>query len=216
MRTVAGGYLFPVFRKNFRGGENILSECKGRIKVKVEVTAYAPCPIHLGKSTQFCGCLPIVTGHSVDEYDLETTAFMQLVMTNILAGGSQSIKDTGGTSRTIANNSAASALTIVAGSGTTTPTVADYALASPIAGASGYTTSVTVGSLSESGSSGSCTVTGTISNTSGGNLTYGEIGLEVTVSTYVFLICHDLTNGASGYVVSNNGTLACTYTISNS
>ena len=60
------------------------------------------------------------------------------------------------------------------------------------------------------------TVTATITNSSGGNLLYKEIGLAVTVthsaSPYYFLLCHDQVNSGSGYTVSNSGTLSVTYT----
>jgi hypothetical protein len=169
-------------------------------------------------STQFCGCPPIISAHRIDEDDLQTAQWAQLGITNLLAGGSQTVKDTSGNTHTVTNNSAVSAPTIVAGTGTTAATVADNALGTPVSGSSGDTTSVTVGSLTESGSSGSYTITGTITNSTAAVINYGEVGVTITVATYVYLILHDAPINTSTpyyYPVSPNGTLAVTYTVSN-
>jgi hypothetical protein len=186
----------------------------------LEVTIYAPCKKHkrpdgIPMSTQFCGCKPIITGHT-KTHALQTGQWAQIGIVNMLDGATQTITDTSNATHSVTANSAVSAPTLVAGSGTTTPAVSDYKLQTQLSGTSGYTTSVTSGgSLTESGSSGTYTITGTITNGSGGNLTYAEIGMTVTIGGNVFLILHDLTNGASGYVVSNGGTCAITYTITN-
>ncbi len=140
--------------------------------------------------------------------DISVTALAGLILNNIL-NTAQSVKDTTNTARALSANSAASALTIIAGSGTTTPAFTDYSLTTAISGSSG-----TVSGTANAISGTSFTVTGTLTNSSGGDLTYAEIGITVTVATYVFLLTHDLTNGSTGYVISNGGTGATTITFS--
>jgi hypothetical protein len=55
-------------------------------------------------------------------------------------------------------------------------------------------------------------VTGTITNSSGSDITYKEIGLTIVMQTWIFLITHDTINAGAGYLVSNGGTLAVTET----
>ncbi len=150
----------------------------------------------------------VLTGVYKNEYDLGTKQFAQLVQTNIL-DTAQTITNTSGTGESIAVNSASTSPTILAGTGTTAAAVTDYALQTPTSGSSG-SIAATINAYSGSGTSGNFTVTGTITNTSGSTITYSEVGIEVTVSTYTFLITHDVFTGLS---VSNNGTLAVTYTI---
>lgn len=215
-----------------------MSEATGTLRAKLEITVYEPCPKckhwawrsvstrfpsikfprYVPLSTQFCGCPPVISGHSVNERDLETSQLMQLIALNVFGVTSLNpIKDTGGTNRSPSANSAASALTIVAGTSTTTPTVADNALGAPVSGSSGYTTSVTVALVGETGASGSISLTGTITNATGSNINYGEVGITVTVATFVFLLLHDLaqTSAPYYYQVSPNGTLAVNYTLTN-
>ena len=220
-----------------------MAEANGRGKVRLEVTVYEPCPsckhwairpvrgmpwirlpMRVPLSTQFCKCtregkpgFPIISAHRVDEDDLQTGQWAQLGITNLLAGGSQTVKDTSGNTHTVTNNSSVSALTVVCGTGTTAAAVSDNALQTPSSGWTGGTT-VTVGSLTESGTSGSFTITCTLTNGNASLVNVGEIGVTVTVATYVYLILHDAPINASTpyyYPVSPNGTLACTYTVSN-
>jgi len=204
-----------------------LSEGKGRICVKISVKVYAPCTKHyrwiirhgiprrLPLSTQFCGCPPIITNQSYGEHDLSTYQLGQLMLANIFATspGASAMKDTSGNTHAVAANTATGTVQIVAGASNTAPTGADYALNTPIAGSSGY-----VAATVSAYSAGSFTLTGNITNSTGGNQNYGEIGVVVTVATYVYLLTHDYANQTSpytAYLVSNGGTLAVTVTISN-
>lgn len=138
----------------------------------------------------------------VERDALATQQFAQLIQLNIL-DTAESIKDTGGTSHSESVNTAATAPTIDAGTTGTAATVTDNAL-----GTETETVAATINAYSGSGSSGSFTVTGTI--TAGANRAYQEVGLKVTVNTHVYLICHDTFSTLN---VSSGGTLAVTYTI---
>ena len=127
--------------------------------------------------------------------------------------GTNAMKDTSGNTHTVSANSATGTVQVVAGSSNTAPTAADYALNTPVAGSSGYVAATCTYAT------GSLTITGNITNSSGGNLNYGEIGVVVTVATYIYLLTHDYANQTSpytAYLVSNGGTLACTITLTNS
>lgn len=143
-----------------------------------------------------------VTG-VIERDALATKQFAQLAQLNLLASA-QTIKDTGGASNSETANTAASAPTIAAGTSGTSATVTDFAL-----GAETETQSATINAYSGSGSSGSFTITGTI--TAGSARAYQEVGLKITVNTHVYLICHDTFSTLN---VSSGGTLAVTYTLS--
>ncbi len=84
----------------------------------------------------------------------------------------------------------------------TAATVIDNAL-----GAQTETQSATINAWSGTGSSGTFTVTATI--TAGADRAYAEVGLRVTVNAHLYLICRDVFSVLN---VSNTGTLAVTYT----
>jgi hypothetical protein len=180
--------------------------------------------MHVPLSTQFCKCtrtgkpgFPIISAHRIDEDDLQTAQWAQLGITNLLAGGSQTVKDTSGNTHSVANNSSVSALTIVVGTGTTAAAVSDNALGTSSSGWTGGT-SITVGAPTESGTSGSYTLTATLTNGNASAVNAGEIGVTVTVGSNVYLILHDAPINSSSpyyYPVSPNGTLQVTYTINN-
>jgi len=141
-----------------------------------------------------------VTG--VRYHDGSCIALAQLMQTNIF-DTAETIKDTGGTNRSISVNQACTSPYIVAGTGTSAA-FSDNALGSQSTGTSGYAT-VTVNAVS----SNAFTVTANIVNGSGSTITYSEVGMTVVNSTYTFLIAHDTFTGLP---VSNGGTLAVTYT----
>ena len=149
-----------------------------------------------------------IIGNYYKEDDLETKQFAQIVQNNIF-DTAESVTDITNTARSLTVNSASTAPTIVAGTGTTAAAVTDYVLQTPVSGSSG-SIAATINAYSGSGTSGSFTITGTITNTSGATINYSEVGLEVTISTYVFLITHDVFTALG---VSNSGTLAITYTL---
>lgn len=145
----------------------------------------------------------ILTGIYDNQYDLGTIQLLGFIATNIL-DTAESIKDTGGTIRSITANSANSVINIVAGTGVTAPAVSDFNLQTQSAGSSG-SISATVNAPSGS----TFTVTGTITNSSGSTIAYSEVGIECTSATFVFLLSHDVFTALN---VSNGGTLAVTYT----
>lgn len=171
----------------------------GNIKIKVKIEAFEPCPIH-GPLHEPCDC-PKVSAGVREQGDLGTAQLAEFIQALILAT-TETITDTGGTGRSIANATATSAVTIAAGTGTNAATVTDTNMQTQTETVSG-----TVNAYSGSGSSGSFTVTGTI--TAGANRAYAEVGLIITCSTHTFLLCHD---SFSVLNVSNGGTLAVTYT----
>ena len=145
--------------------------------------------------------------------DLSTKALAQLIQNNIL-DSAQTITDTTDTARSLTVNSAATVPMIVAGTGSTAAAFTDYALTAIATGGTygGSNSSGNQAATVNAISSNTFTVTGTITNSSGSAITYAEVGMACTVSTYTFLLAHDIPNGSTGYTVSNGGTLAVTYT----
>lgn len=154
-----------------------------------------------------------ITGTYCNQEDLITQQWALWVGNNIF-GVAQSIKDTTGTSRSETAWATLSALSILAGIGTTAASVTDTALQTATAGSSGSCVG-TLGTISEgSGTSGSFTVIGTITNSSGSTVNYTELGIVLSdANAHVFLFTHDVFTAVP---VSNTGTLAITYTITNS
>jgi hypothetical protein len=210
-----------------------MSQGFGGMKIHLRVEARNPCPIHQTKdkiqikrslqkqnswpffrlSTQrilpTCACEKPLIGISDNENDIAVEAFANWVQVNILNSTvSNPFKDTGGTNRSPSANTAVTAVNIRAGSGVSAPLFADFAIESPLAGGSGFNTA-TINAIG----AGNFTVTSTITNSSGGNLTYGNVGIEITANAFVYLLTHDQTNAGVGYLVSNLGTVAVTYTI---
>lgn len=108
--------------------------------------------------------------------DLVTAQGAAFLISNVL-DTAQSIQDTSNTARAIGANTATGTIQIVAGTGTTAAAVTDYNLQAQSSGTSGYV-AASVGNPTESGTSGSFTVTGTITNSSGASITYSEVGVE--------------------------------------
>jgi len=145
--------------------------------------------------------------------DISVKALAQLIQTNIL-NTSQTVTDVTNAARSISANSASTAIYVVAGLTGTAAAFADYALGDGTAHTdyksnSSYAQSGTVNAISGT----TFTITATITNVSGGNLLYKEVGFSCTSATFQFLLAHDQVNGGTGYTVSNNGTLAVTYTL---
>lgn len=151
----------------------------------------------------------VETGRYSNKYDLETQAFAQFVLNNVF-GSAQTITDTGGTGRALSALSATSTYNIVAGTDTTAAAVTNTNLGAQSTTTSGVHTA-TIGAYSGSGTSGSFTLTATITNGSGSSITYGEVGIELTSATFVFLLARDVLSPT--IPVSNTGTLAVTYTL---
>jgi hypothetical protein len=96
------------------------------------------------------------------------------------------------------------------GTGATAAAVTDYKLQTP----TGDTISVatTVGSNPTTGTT-SGTFTVTFTATAGSARAYAEVGLQITNNSNAYLVCHDVFSVLN---VSSSGTLACTYTFTNS
>lgn len=177
-------------------------------RIWLSVKSYEPCRFahHRGRE---CGCKKKLTGVREGPANLLTNGFAALVQANILNNApTNQIKDTGGTLRSITANTATSALTGAAGTTGTTAAVTDFALGTETE----TQATVTVNANPNTGTtSGTFTVTFTI--TAGADRAYAEVGLKITKATFVFLVCHDTFSVLN---VSNTGTLAVTYTFTNS
>jgi hypothetical protein len=150
-----------------------------------------------------------VTGTYVDEYDLSTKQLAQFIQAEILATA-ETITDTSNTTRAVAAAAAVSAPLIVAGTLTTAATNTDYKMGAQTATSSGSIAAVINAWGTASSTSGSFTVTGTITNTTGSTVNYAEVGIAVTCGGNSFLLSHDVFTALG---VSNAGTLAVTYTL---
>jgi hypothetical protein len=210
--------IFDSLRTKLSSPSNSGGHCG--MGVDVEVTAYAPCKKHTrivdGKtipaSTENCGCKPKITGHMKKRGDLSTIGLASLMQNNILYTVPTAFYDTGHTSRTTTRNSACTSPLVLGGEGATAPAVTDYHMQTWTDDTS-HQIAATVNAITGwSGTSGSFTVTGSIVNSSGSDITYKEIGISVVMQTWTFLITHDTINSGSGYLVSNGGTLAVTET----
>lgn len=187
----------------------------GGIRLGLRIVARNPCPEHGFTHTDTDVCQKGFIGENYIEHDMGLYAFAAALIANVFdtANTASSVPDTSNTSRSWAANSAMSALSLVAGSGVTTPAFGDYVIDTAIAGGSGTATPTVGATITNLTTSGTFLITGTFTNSSGSNKTYGNIGIYVTANTFVFMLAHDLTNGGSGYVVSNLGTVAATYTV---
>ena len=177
-----------------------------RIWLKVE--AFKPCKKHAHLRAA-CECKKVRTGVREGPANLCTNAFAAFVQSGILnQAPANTVKDTGNTARSLSANSAHSSLTGRAGTNATTAAVTDYALGTETE----TQATVTVNANPNTGTtSGTFTVTFTI--TAGADRLYAEVGLTVVQQTWTFLITHDVFTALN---VSNTGTLAVTYTFTNS
>jgi hypothetical protein len=130
------------------------------------------------------------------EYDLTTAQYAKLILANLFITA-QSITDTGGVSRSIAANTSVTAQYVVAGTGTKTPTVLDYNLQAQTSGGAG-SAAIPSGGIGATPSLMWLQAGGNLSRPSS-QMTYYEIGLEVTCGGYTFLLCHDVNS--NGWLV---------------
>lgn len=180
-------FLRNLWQSAARRLQSLLPERKGRIRIGVKLQSFD------------------AEGNLLDERcmdDLATKQFAQLVQA-LIFNSTQTIADTSNATHSVANASATTAPTILAGTTGTAATVTDFAL-----GAQTETVAGTVNAYSGSGSSGSFTITGTITATA--DRAYQEVGLRVTNGGNTYLVCHDTFSTLN---VSNTGTLAVTYTL---
>jgi len=182
---------------------------KGGLRGRFRAVAYAPCR-HASHHGRQCKCKKKMLGVREGTTNLLTNVFANFFRAAIL-GTTTTIPDTSNTGRSITKtvDGGIASLAMHAGTTATAATVADYKL--------GTTTenqvSVTVNAVSGTGSSGTFTVTATI--TAGADRAYVECGLYIVTTTtgWIFCIAHDTFAALN---VSNTGTLAVTYTFTNS
>lgn len=170
-----------------------------------------------------CDCPKVMSAHNVIENDLSTKNFCAILMSSMFntAIVTAQIYDTSDMTHTMAAGKVGSAIQIVAGSGVTAPNAStDYVIQTQLAGADGAVTPTYVGTASANGTINTSTsstttflIVGTMTNSTAGNETWGNIGIYGTFDSNVYLLAHDQTNGGSGYVVSASGTVGVTYTI---
>jgi hypothetical protein len=181
------------------------------IRLKIRVVAYEPCVRH---APMPCSCpdkkvVRLPNGQPAvhdNEVDLGTTVLLGIFSCNVIGTG-QTVNDTTATGRALAANSAVSAASVVAGTGSTPAAVGDTNLQAQSASTSGVQA---ITSCVVSGST--ITIVGTITNGSGSTIAYDEVGLIVTVGGHTFLLAHDAPLTGGPFNVSNGGTLQITYT----
>lgn len=170
------------------------------LQIKVHVKAYEPCPVH-GPLHELCDCEKVLIGEFCKDDDLATKQLAQFIQSLIL-GSTQTITDTSSATHSVANGTATSAPTILAGTGATAAAVTDVALQTQT-----EAVAATVNAYSGVGTVGTFTVTGTI--IAGAARVYTEVGLRITCATFLYLLCRDIVGS---WNVSNGGTLQTTYT----
>jgi hypothetical protein len=157
-----------------------------------------------------------LVGKTYDEHDIGLHNFAVYLITNIFdaASAANSGKDTSAGLHTVSANTATTSVHLGGGAGLTAVTFIDFNIETENTGGSDSPIVATVNNtITDGGVSGTFTITGTFTNNSGGNETWGNIGITITNAVGTFLVAHDRTNGAVGYLVSPLGTVAVTYTI---
>lgn len=139
----------------------------------------------------------------IRETDMALKQLAQLIQLNIL-DTAVTITDEGNTGRALSVNNAATLPRILAGIGLTAAAWTDYKMQTFTDDAN-HRVAATIGAVG----SGTFTISGVITNGSGGDIAYSEVGIDITVATYLFLLAHDV---GSAYTVSNGGTLTVNYT----
>lgn len=192
----------------------------GGLHIAVKIVARNPCPEHGYTHTESEACQGGLVGSTYNEHDMGTRGFSAFLIASVFATATTAdIKDTSNTSRTVTANAVTSAIKLMAGDGTTAPVFSNYqiqdsgAAGSPVLAGDAPIAATVNNTITDNSSNGTFTITGTFTNTSGANETYGNIGISLVALTWTFMVAHDRTNGASGYVVSAAGTVAVTYTI---
>jgi hypothetical protein len=172
---------------------------KGTVSCKARIEGRNPCPHHYPAP---CNCEKPLVGIVDLDSDIFLQQFGQLVLNNIF-NTAETVLDGGNTGQALSANSATSVVTICAGTGVTAAQHTDHTLQTETETIAGVMSSYTAGS-----SSGSFTITGTI--TAGALRAYTEVGVKLTSATFVFYMCHDVFSVLN---VSSGGTLAVTYTL---
>jgi hypothetical protein len=218
-----------------------MSSGMGGMHVGLDIKVFEPCPIHQTPDKTVrktfvvrqarwpffhiekrgvvpqCDCPKVMSGHTEKEYDMSLKQFAGLVMANCFdfATTGTPVNTTANTAEDITANSAVSAVTIMAGSGTSAPNAAtDYVIQSALPGTDGsVAASCTAAFTSSTASLTAFQLTCTMTNAQVTPETYGNIGIYITAGGHTYMLAHDQTNGATGYPVSPSGTVVVTYTI---
>src|SRR5271169_3162503 len=177
-----------------------MSESKGAIGVTLKIVARNPCPTHGythwdGQNTNgafdvdaWCqGGLVGKSGHFLGDMAIRAMAWgmqLNLFKTN------ETMQDVTGASNPETANTAITAVNIHAGSGVTAPSFTDFQIETPLSN-TGTTAFVTAVMHAISGAA--FTVTGTLTNSTGSTITYGNLGLEITLNSHTYLVTHDQT-----------------------
>jgi hypothetical protein len=179
-------------------------------RMDLNVKAYAPCHNRRHHRPEGCDCPKTLTGIREGPCNLAVNNFAKLVQAAIM-GQTTSITDTTSNSRSVTKtvDGGVNTRTGHAGTGATAATVADIAMQT----STENVTAVTINAVTGSGSSGTFTVTYTI--VAGAARAYTEVGLVMTTTTtsWLFLITRDTFSVLN---VSSGGSLAVTYTFTNS
>jgi hypothetical protein len=180
------------------------------LRIDLRVAGYDPCPrkAHWGRA---CRCTKRLVGLREGPANLLTNVFANFVRTGIL-GTNTTITDSGGTGRaltkTLDGGIVSASTAICAGTGVAAATVADTNMQTQTE----QIANPTVNTVTGAGATGTFTVVGTVTATA--DRQYTEVGIKVTTTTttWTFLIAHDSFAALS---VSNTGTLAVTYSFTN-
>lgn len=145
--------------------------------------------------------------------DISVQALAFFLLSNIFDTAT-TVPDVTNTNRSISANTAATAPYIVAGTTGTAPAFTNYALGDGTTNTNYHSNGnyAEAATVTATLSSNTCTIAATITNASGSNITYKEVGMAITAGGNYFLVTHDQVNSGTGYVVSNSGTLSITYT----
>jgi hypothetical protein len=211
----------------------------GGLRIGLKIVARNPCPEHSyahwdglkgGQPDSNAGCQGGLIGITNKEYDMGTGNFTSMIITQIFNTPTTGtpMTDSTGTAWDGTALMTPGTFEIGAGTGTTAPSADDYIIESEIVtgipNPDSPTAALITGTVTRLPvigppyTSSITTITGTFNNTSLANETYGNIGIYVILASLVagptyFLLAHDQTNGAAGYVVSPAGTVGVTYTI---
>jgi hypothetical protein len=189
----------------------------GGLHFGVRIVVRDPCPEHGFVHTDTDTCQKGFVADNYKEYDMGLANFSGFIIANIFdtatAGSGVQMTDTSNATHVVSANTATGTIDLGAGSGTTAPTFIDYNIQTQLASTSGLIAATVSNVITNNTTNGTFTITGTFTNSTGSNATYGNIGILVTAGGNVYLVAHDQTNGATGYVVSPLGTVAVTYTV---
>ena len=145
----------------------------------------------------------------VDDEHGGTVQLSQIICANVL-GATQTtvVKDTGGVARTVTAGTGPTLVQVVAGTAGSAAAVTDYTLNTQVGSTQGAQTA-TVGTVNTS--TDVFTVTANMAAPGSGTTVYKEVGIYVTISTFVFCIARDYNSG--GWSVDTLHYLAVTYTV---